>query len=74
MNIEWIPPYLREKPYIIDKAINKQLPEVITTKDIKAIIHSHSNWSDGSNTLEQMAHGAIKKGFEYSAAGRQSFG
>ncbi len=62
---EWIPPYLREKPYIIDKAVNSQLPQVITTKDIKAIIHSHSNWSDGSNTIEQMVNGAIKKGFEY---------
>ncbi len=63
--IDWIPPYLREKSYIIDKALNKQLPEVITTQDIKAIIHSHSNWSDGSNTIEQMVKGAIEKGFEY---------
>ena len=63
--IEWIQPYLREKSYIIDKAADKLLHEVITIKDIKAIIHSHSNWSDGSNTLEQMVTGAIKKGFEY---------
>lgn len=63
--IEWIPPYLREKYYIIDKAAKKQLPKVITTKDIKAIIHSHSNWSDGSNTIEQMVKGAMEKGFEY---------
>ncbi|MDB5223634.1 MAG: polymerase/3-5 exonuclease PolX [Chitinophagaceae bacterium] len=63
--IEWIPPYLREKPYVIDKALGRQLPQVITTRDIKAIIHSHSNWSDGSNTLEQMVKGAIEKGFEY---------
>lgn len=60
-----IPPFLREKPSIIEIALNKKLPEVITTKDIKAIIHSHSNWSDGSNTLEQMVEGAVKKGFEY---------
>jgi DNA polymerase (family 10) len=59
-----IPAYLREKTSIIAKAENK-LPEVVTTKDIKAIIHSHSNWSDGSNTIEQMVTGAIEKGFEY---------
>ena len=63
--IQWIPPYLREKSYIINKALGMQVPKVITTKDIKAIIHSHSNWSDGSGTIEQMVNGAIKKGFEY---------
>jgi len=63
--IEWIPAYLREKPYVIDKALKKKLPEVITSKDIKAIIHSHSNWSDGSNTIEQMVKGAMERGFEY---------
>ena len=64
-NIDWIAPYLREKESIIEKAINKKLPTVITTGDVKAIIHSHSNWSDGSNTIEQMVAGAIAKGFEY---------
>lgn len=63
--MEWIPACLREKPYIIQKALNKQLPGIITAKDIKAIIHSHSNWSDGSNTIEQMVKGAIGKRFEY---------
>ena len=63
--IEWIPPYLREKSFIIDAALTSQLPVLITPNDVKGIIHSHSNWSDGSNTLEQMVKGAIEKGFEY---------
>ena len=63
--VEWIPPYLREKEFIIDKAINNKVPKVIITQNIKAIIHSHSNWSDGSNTIEQMVTGAIEKSFEY---------
>ncbi len=33
--------------------------------NIKGIIHSHSKWSDGSHTLEEMAQAAIGKGFEY---------
>lgn len=33
--------------------------------NIKGIIHSHSKWSDGSNTLEEMAKAAIEKGLEY---------
>lgn len=40
-------------------------PGVIQTADIKGIIHSHSNWSDGSNTIEEMARACIDKGFEY---------
>ncbi len=63
--IPFILPCLREKPSIIDKARNNALPELIQTADIKGIIHSHSNWSDGVNTLEEMAQACIKQGFEY---------
>ncbi len=38
---------------------------LIQPADIKAIIHSHSNWSDGVNTIEEMANECIRKGFEY---------
>jgi DNA polymerase (family X) len=63
--IAFIPPFLREKESIIDQARNNQLPVVIQPDDIKGIIHSHSKWSDGSNTLEEMALAAIEQGFEY---------
>jgi len=63
--IPFIPPYLREKEAIIDIAKERGLPEVIQTKDIKSIIHSHSNWSDGVNTIEEMANELIRRGFEY---------
>lgn len=38
---------------------------VIQTTDIKGIIHTHSNWSDGSQSIEEMAKAAIDRGFEY---------
>jgi DNA polymerase (family X) len=63
--ITYIPPYLREKEGIIEEARKNQLPVVIQPTDIKGIIHSHSKWSDGSNTLEEMAAAAIERGFEY---------
>ena len=63
--IEFIPTYKRESPEIIDLAIQNNLPKSIETKDITAIIHSHSKWSDGNNTLEEMAIAAIKKGLQY---------
>ncbi|MEI9944878.1 MAG: PHP domain-containing protein [Chitinophagaceae bacterium] len=63
--IQYIPPFLREKPGIIEKAKKNALPELIQPEDVKAIIHSHSNWSDGTNTVEDMAKQCISKGFEY---------
>lgn len=60
-----IPPYRREQRRILDIAAQGPLPPDIRGEDIKAIIHSHSNWSDGSNTLEEMARACIEKGYEY---------
>jgi DNA polymerase (family X) len=60
-----IPPCMREKASVIERAKNKQVPVLIQPGDIKAIIHSHSKWSDGTNTLEEMAEECIQKGFEY---------
>jgi DNA polymerase (family 10) len=55
----------REDPSIIEKAKTKGLNPSIQTSDIKGIIHSHSTWSDGLHTIEQMAVAAKEKGFEY---------
>lgn len=63
--IAYIPPCLRETATVIDRASANNLPQLITPADIKSIIHSHSNWSDGSNTLEEMAKAAMEKGLEY---------
>jgi DNA polymerase (family X) len=63
--LHFIPPFLRETGRIIEKARQSSPPALIQSTDIKGIIHSHSNWSDGSNTLEEMAKAAKEKGFEY---------
>jgi DNA polymerase (family 10) len=63
--IAFVPPMLRETAAIIDKAKKKSLPELIQPADIKSIIHSHSNWSDGATTIEEMARECIKRGYEY---------
>lgn len=58
-NINYLPPYLREtyNPAPAD--------DIIQSNSVKGIIHSHSNWSDGSNTIEQMAVAAQEQGYEY---------
>src|SRR5580658_345942 len=60
-NLPDIPPYLREQPIVLDRPV----PPSLQATDIRGIIHSHSKWSDGSNTLEEMAAACIHKGFEY---------
>jgi len=43
----------------------KDWGRVIEPGDIRAVIHSHSTWSDGSHSLEEMAAACIRKGYEY---------
>lgn len=61
----FIPAPLREGPELIELARKGPLPAVIQPEDIRGIIHCHSNWSDGSNSLEEMAQAAIGRGLEY---------
>ena len=60
-----IPPFMRETAKIIELAKAKKLPTLIQPEDVKAVIHSHSKWSDGVNTLEEMAEECIKRGMKY---------
>ena len=60
-----IPAYYREHEHAIENIQLKKTNDCIDVKDIKGIIHSHSNWSDGSNTIEEMAIAAQSLGMEY---------
>lgn len=63
--VPFIPHCAREKESIIEKYSAESPGPFITTKEIKGIIHSHSNWSDGRQSIEEMAKEAIQRGFEY---------
>ena len=63
--LHFIPPYLRETSTIIEKAKTDDFADVVQVNSIKGLIHSHSNWSDGAYTIEQMAEELISRGFEY---------
>lgn len=65
VQISFIPSAQREDPSIIEQAKTKAFIPPIQTSDIKGIIHSHSTWSDGLHTIEQMAVAAKEKGFAY---------
>ena len=42
-----------------------QTPELVTLDDIVGMIHCHSTYSDGHNTIEQMAEAALERGYRY---------
>lgn len=63
--IQFIPPFLREEGDIISVASEYKIPKVIQPEDIKGIIHCHSNWSDGSNSIEELALACKQSGKEY---------
>jgi DNA polymerase (family 10) len=60
-----IPPALREYDEIIATVKKTGLPKLIQPGDLRSLIHSHSNWSDGAHTIEEMAMECKKRGFEY---------
>ena len=62
-NIPFIPAYLREYETILSHTFTYNNP--IKDTDIKGLIHCHSTWSDGNNTIEEMALAAQQKGMEY---------
>jgi DNA polymerase (family 10) len=64
-NMQYIPPCMRETANVIELAKKNDLPGLIQPSDVCSIIHSHSNWSDGVNTIEEMAAECIRRGFEY---------
>ncbi|MDQ3278135.1 MAG: helix-hairpin-helix domain-containing protein [Bacteroidota bacterium] len=61
----YVPPFLRESSGILEKANSDTIANIVQTSTIKGLIHSHSNWSDGGYTIEQMAEESIRLGFEY---------
>ena len=65
VGVDFIPAFLREDEKIIQKASKNNLPIVIQPSDITGIIHSHSTWSDGVNSIEDMAKAAIAKGLQF---------
>lgn len=67
IGLQFIPPEIREDERAIELASQHKLPNLIENKDLKGMLHFHSNWSDGRNTLEEMIMECARLGFEYAA-------
>ena len=67
VGLSFIPPELREDQGEIEAALQKQLPHLIELKDLKGDLHVHTDWTDGNNSIEEMAKAAQKRGYKYIA-------
>lgn len=63
--LQYIPAEMREGLDEVELARAYKIPELITEKDLKGILHNHSTYSDGKHSLRQMAEYCKEMGFEY---------
>ncbi len=63
--MQYIPPELRENNGELEAAKLNNLPELVEPDDIKGVIHMHSNFSDGTNSVEELVKACIAKGYAY---------
>jgi DNA polymerase (family 10) len=67
VDMDWVPPELREERGEIQAAHQGALPDLIRLEDICGDLQMHSTWSDGSQTIEEMVRACQKRGYKYCA-------
>jgi DNA polymerase (family 10) len=67
LNLDYIPPEIRENSGEIDAAEKHTLPQLLCQEDIQGDVHMHTVETDGRNTIEEMAEAARERGYRYMA-------
>ncbi|MBI2638771.1 DNA polymerase/3'-5' exonuclease PolX [Candidatus Peregrinibacteria bacterium] len=67
LGMQFIPPEMRNDTGEIEAAYRHELPTLIELKNIRGDLHSHSVWSDGRNSIKEMALEGHRRGYEYIA-------
>jgi DNA polymerase (family 10) len=65
LKLDYIPPELRENTGEIEAAAEHRLPKLVEWKDLHGTFHCHTDWSDGRNSVEEMAEAAREMGWQY---------
>ena len=65
LGLEFIPPELRENTGEVEAATRKSLPALVEYNELRGDLQVHSTWTDGSNSIEEMALEAKRIGLEY---------
>jgi DNA polymerase (family X) len=72
LKLDYIEPELRENTGEVEAAATHTLPKLVAMRDLKGAFHCHTQWSDGANTLEEMAAAAKRLGWQYLGIGDHS--
>ena len=67
LDLDYIPPELRENSGELEAAATHVLPHLITLADIRGDLHMHTDATDGRDTIRQMAEAALARGLAYIA-------
>ncbi|HET8569916.1 MAG TPA: DNA polymerase/3'-5' exonuclease PolX, partial [Candidatus Limnocylindria bacterium] len=67
LGMDWIPPELREDRGEVQAAQEHRLPALISAGDVKGDLHAHTSWTDGRDSVMDMARAARARGYEYLA-------
>jgi DNA polymerase (family X) len=65
LDLPFIEPELREDAGEIEAGLAGRLPSLITQADLRGDCHTHSEWSDGAQSIEVMAEAARRRGYGY---------
>jgi DNA polymerase (family 10) len=65
LKLQFIPPEIREDRGEIEKALEGKIPELIGYNDIKGNLHTHTEYSDGENTIRELVMKSIDSGYSY---------
>ena len=65
LGMEYIEPELREDMGEIEAAVRRTLPTLVQDSDLRGVLHAHSTWSDGQNTIREMAEATMARGYSY---------
>jgi DNA polymerase (family 10) len=67
LNLPWIPPELREDRGEVEAAQEEDLPELVEAGDIRGDLQSHTDVTDGTSSIGEMAEAAADRGYDYFA-------
>jgi DNA polymerase (family 10) len=67
VEMDWVPPELREDRGEIHAAQRRTLPALIGLDDIRGDLHLHSKWTDGNSTILEMVRACKERGYQYCA-------
>ncbi|MCG1005646.1 DNA polymerase/3'-5' exonuclease PolX [Halorubrum lacusprofundi] len=67
LDMDPVPPELREDNGEVEAAAARDLPDLVETKDLRGDLHTHTDWSDGGFTIAEMIEAATERGYDVHA-------